>query len=48
MSQGRTTEISKDQIAIITGDDWHFEQKLINRIKRYGFKKIYEKIRGKE
>ena len=48
MSQGFTTEISKEQIDIIQGTDtWEFI-KIGNRIKRSGFKKIYQKIRGKE
>ena len=47
MSQGFTTEISKEQKDIIQGTDtWEFI-KIGNRIKRSGFKKIWESITKK-
>ena len=47
MSQGRTTKLSKDEIAEITGDDWHFEKKIIRIIKKIGWKNYYQKARCK-
>lgn len=48
MSNGRTTQLSKDDIALITGDDMHFDMKLVRKLKRYGWEKVYNQIRFKE
>lgn len=48
MSQGRDTKLSKDEIATIVGDDWHFEKKEIRKLKRLGWKDYYNSIRHKE
>jgi hypothetical protein len=48
MSQGFDTPISKEQIAIITGQDEWYMAKIQRRVKRSGWKKVYQSIRGKE
>ena len=48
MSQGKDHTITKDEIAEIVGDDACFDLKLLRKVKRYGFKKVYEQIRHKD
>lgn len=47
MSQGRTTKLSKDEVATIIGDDWHFEKKRLRRLKKIGWENYYREVRCK-
>ena len=48
MSQGKDHTITKDEIAEIVGDDAYFDLKLLRKVKRYGFREVYNQIRWKE
>ena len=48
MSQGKDHTITKDEIMGIVGDDLYTDMKLVRKVKRYGFKKVYEQIRHKD